>query len=70
MPYEELQTLIEAVLKRCADLSLPRSSRRPAVSHTAAPWQRVGNGHFSRVPGCHMHAHFSLLISWGVVGHP
>ncbi|XP_025064706.1 meiosis inhibitor protein 1 [Alligator sinensis] len=30
MPYEELQTLMEAVLKRCADLSLPCSSRRPA----------------------------------------
>uniref|UniRef100_A0A7M4FN71 Meiotic double-stranded break formation protein 1 n=1 Tax=Crocodylus porosus TaxID=8502 RepID=A0A7M4FN71_CROPO len=33
VPYEELQTLMEAMLKRCADLSLPRSSRRPA-SHS------------------------------------
>ncbi|XP_057879264.1 meiosis inhibitor protein 1-like [Melospiza georgiana] len=30
VPYEELQKLLEAVLKRCADLSLPQSSKRHA----------------------------------------
>ncbi|KFO61328.1 Meiosis inhibitor protein 1, partial [Corvus brachyrhynchos] len=30
VPYEELQKLLEAVLKRCADLSPPQSSKRPA----------------------------------------
>uniref|UniRef100_A0A663MRG7 Uncharacterized protein n=1 Tax=Athene cunicularia TaxID=194338 RepID=A0A663MRG7_ATHCN len=32
VPYEELQKLVEAVLKRCADLSPPQSSKRHAVS--------------------------------------
>uniref|UniRef100_A0A8D0F065 Meiotic double-stranded break formation protein 1 n=1 Tax=Strix occidentalis caurina TaxID=311401 RepID=A0A8D0F065_STROC len=32
IPYEELQKLLEAVLKRCADLSPPQSSKRHAVS--------------------------------------
>ena len=32
VPYEELQKLLEAVLKRCADLSPPQSSKRHAVS--------------------------------------
>lgn len=32
VPYEELQKLMEAVLKRCADLSPPQSSKRHAVS--------------------------------------
>ncbi|NXQ60372.1 MEII1 protein, partial [Anthoscopus minutus] len=34
VPYEELQKLLEAVLKRCADLSPPQSSKRHA-SHPA-----------------------------------
>ncbi|NWV82347.1 MEII1 protein, partial [Dasyornis broadbenti] len=34
VPYEELQKLLEAVLKRCADLSPPQSSKRHA-SHAA-----------------------------------
>ncbi|NXE60467.1 MEII1 protein, partial [Calcarius ornatus] len=34
VPYEELQKLLEAVLKRCADLSPPQSSKRHA-SHSA-----------------------------------
>ncbi|KAF1474677.1 Meiosis inhibitor protein 1, partial [Pygoscelis antarcticus] len=42
VPYEELQKLLEAVLKRCADLSPPQSSKRHA-SHTA-------NRNLSRVP--------------------
>lgn len=32
VPYEELQKLLEAVLKRCADLCSPQSSKRHAVS--------------------------------------
>ncbi|NXU61665.1 MEII1 protein, partial [Horornis vulcanius] len=32
VPYEELQKLLEAVLKRCADLSPSQSSKRHAVS--------------------------------------
>lgn len=32
VPYEELQKLLEAVLKRCADLSPPQNSKRHAVS--------------------------------------
>ncbi|KAF1616346.1 UNVERIFIED_CONTAM: Meiosis inhibitor protein 1, partial [Eudyptes pachyrhynchus] len=42
VPYEELQKLLEAVLKRCADLSPPQSSKRHA-SHPA-------NRSLSRVP--------------------
>ncbi|KAF1592462.1 Meiosis inhibitor protein 1, partial [Eudyptes moseleyi] len=42
VPYEELQKLLEAVLKRCADLSPPQSSKRHA-SHPA-------NRNLSRVP--------------------
>ncbi|NWV46185.1 MEII1 protein, partial [Daphoenositta chrysoptera] len=42
VPYEELQKLLEAVLKRCADLSPPQSSKRPA-SHP-------GNRNLGRVP--------------------
>ncbi|NXO17437.1 MEII1 protein, partial [Oriolus oriolus] len=42
VPYEELQKLLEAVLKRCADLSPPQSSKRPA-SHPA-------NRNLGRVP--------------------
>lgn len=33
VPYEKLQKLLEAVLKRCADLSPPQSSKKHAVSH-------------------------------------
>uniref|UniRef100_A0A8B9F0D0 Meiotic double-stranded break formation protein 1 n=1 Tax=Amazona collaria TaxID=241587 RepID=A0A8B9F0D0_9PSIT len=32
VPYEELKKLLEAVLKRCADLCSPQSSKRHAVS--------------------------------------
>lgn len=32
VPYEELQKLLEAMLKRCADFSPPQSSKRHAVS--------------------------------------
>ncbi|NWR38095.1 MEII1 protein, partial [Tachuris rubrigastra] len=42
VPYEELQKLLEAVLKRCADLSPPQSSKRHA-SHPA-------NRNLGRVP--------------------
>ncbi|NWW63847.1 MEII1 protein, partial [Ifrita kowaldi] len=42
VPYKELQKLLEAVLKRCADLSPPQSSKRPA-SHPA-------NRNLGRVP--------------------
>ncbi|NXB61257.1 MEII1 protein, partial [Struthidea cinerea] len=42
VPYEELQKLLEAVLKRCADLFPPQSSKRPA-SHPA-------NRNLGRVP--------------------
>ncbi|NXM36980.1 MEII1 protein, partial [Oxyruncus cristatus] len=42
VPYEELQKLLEAVLKRCADLSPPPSSKRHA-SHPA-------NRNLGRVP--------------------
>ncbi|NWY16938.1 MEII1 protein, partial [Aphelocoma coerulescens] len=42
VPYEELQKLLEAVLKRCAELSPPQSSKRPA-SHPA-------NRNLGRVP--------------------
>ncbi|NXB07322.1 MEII1 protein, partial [Cnemophilus loriae] len=42
VPYEELQKLLEAVLKRCADLCPPQSNKRHA-SHPA-------NRNLSRVP--------------------
>ncbi|NWI41086.1 MEII1 protein, partial [Picathartes gymnocephalus] len=42
VPYEELQKLLEAVLKRCADLSPPQSSKRHA-NHPA-------NRNLGRVP--------------------
>ncbi|NXM69250.1 MEII1 protein, partial [Serilophus lunatus] len=42
VPYEELQKLLEAVLKRCADLSPPQSTKRHA-SHPA-------NRNLSRIP--------------------
>ncbi|NXA94778.1 MEII1 protein, partial [Melanocharis versteri] len=42
VPYEELQKLLEAVLKRCADLSPPQGSKRHA-SHPA-------NRNLGRVP--------------------
>ncbi|KFP10286.1 Meiosis inhibitor protein 1, partial [Egretta garzetta] len=51
VPYEELQKLLEAVLKRCADLSPPQSSKRHAgdllfsVSHSHS-----ANRNLSRVP--------------------
>ncbi|NXG32549.1 MEII1 protein, partial [Dromaius novaehollandiae] len=42
VPYEELQKLLEAVLKRCADLSPPQSNKR----HASHP----GNRNLSRIP--------------------
>ncbi|XP_009979225.1 PREDICTED: meiosis inhibitor protein 1, partial [Tauraco erythrolophus] len=42
VPYEELQKLLEAVLKRCADLSPPQSSKK----HISQP----ANRNLSRVP--------------------
>ncbi|NXN78864.1 MEII1 protein, partial [Bombycilla garrulus] len=42
VPYEELQKLLEAVLKRCADLSPPQSSKRHA--------SRPANRNLGRVP--------------------
>ncbi|KFQ90030.1 Meiosis inhibitor protein 1, partial [Phoenicopterus ruber ruber] len=47
VPYEELQKLLEAVLKRCADLSPPQSSKRHAVSQKLL---LVANRNLSRVP--------------------
>ncbi|XP_019371351.1 PREDICTED: meiosis inhibitor protein 1 [Gavialis gangeticus] len=48
MPYEELQTLMEAMLKRCADLSLPRSSRRPAGDLFSVAQSHSGNRNQTR----------------------
>ncbi|NXH61294.1 MEII1 protein, partial [Rhabdornis inornatus] len=41
VPYEELQKLLEAVLKRCADLSPPQSSKRHASHPTNRNLGRV-----------------------------
>ncbi|NXY17795.1 MEII1 protein, partial [Atrichornis clamosus] len=46
VPYEELQKLLEAVLKRCADLSPPQSSKRHAVMSHSHP----ANRNLCRVP--------------------
>ncbi|NXG57823.1 MEII1 protein, partial [Hemiprocne comata] len=46
VPYEELQKLLEAVLKRCADFSPPQSSKRHAVMSLSHP----ANRNLSRVP--------------------
>uniref|UniRef100_A0A8C3TJX5 Meiotic double-stranded break formation protein 1 n=1 Tax=Catharus ustulatus TaxID=91951 RepID=A0A8C3TJX5_CATUS len=46
VPYEELQKLLEAVLKRCADLSPPQSSKR----HLWPPLSHPANRNLGRVP--------------------
>ncbi|NXI92325.1 MEII1 protein, partial [Psophia crepitans] len=46
VPYEELQKLLEAMLKRCADLSPPQSSKMHAVMSRSHP----ANRNLSRVP--------------------
>ncbi|XP_074907148.1 meiosis inhibitor protein 1 isoform X2 [Buteo buteo] len=51
VPYEELQKLLEAVLKRCADLSPPQSSKRHAGDLLFSVSQsHPANRHLSRVP--------------------
>ncbi|XP_010222804.1 PREDICTED: meiosis inhibitor protein 1 [Tinamus guttatus] len=49
--YAELQKLLEAVLKRCADLSPPQSSKRHAGDLLfSVPQSHTGNRNLSRVP--------------------
>ncbi|XP_054039847.1 meiosis inhibitor protein 1 [Rissa tridactyla] len=51
VPYEELQKLMEAVLKRCADLSPPQSSKRHAGDLLFSVSQsHPANRSLSRVP--------------------
>ncbi|XP_075355549.1 meiosis inhibitor protein 1 isoform X4 [Mycteria americana] len=51
VPYEELQKLLEAVLKRCADLSPPQSSKRHAGDLLFSVSQsHPANRNLSRVP--------------------
>ncbi|KFV50773.1 Meiosis inhibitor protein 1, partial [Gavia stellata] len=51
VPYEELQNLLEAVLKRCADLSPPQSSKRHAGDLLFSVSQsHPANRNLSRVP--------------------
>ncbi|KAM9638121.1 meiosis inhibitor protein 1-like isoform 2-T5 [Morphnus guianensis] len=51
VPYEELQKLLEAVLKRCADLSPPQSSKRHAGDLLFSVSQsHPANRRLSRVP--------------------
>ncbi|KFM02206.1 Meiosis inhibitor protein 1, partial [Aptenodytes forsteri] len=51
VPYEELQKLLEAVLKRCADLSPPQSSKRHAGDLLFSVSQsHPANRTLSRVP--------------------
>ncbi|XP_050770937.1 meiosis inhibitor protein 1 [Gymnogyps californianus] len=51
VPYEELQKLLEAVLKRCADLSPPQSSKRHAGDLLFSVSQsHPANRSLSRVP--------------------
>ncbi|KFQ28603.1 Meiosis inhibitor protein 1, partial [Mesitornis unicolor] len=51
VPYEELQKLLEAVLKRCADLSPPQSSKRHAGDLLfSASQSHPANKNLSRVP--------------------
>lgn len=63
VPYEELQKLLEAVLKRCADLSPPQSSKRHAVSQKLVgrteqdrdDLPRILCGCFIHVPSPYLH---------------
>ncbi|XP_068047533.1 meiosis inhibitor protein 1 [Anomalospiza imberbis] len=51
VPYEELQKLLEAVLKRCADLSPPQSSKRHAGDLLFSVSQsHLANTNLGRVP--------------------
>ncbi|XP_027740818.1 meiosis inhibitor protein 1 isoform X2 [Empidonax traillii] len=51
VPYEELQKLLEAALKRCADLSPPQSSKRHAGDRLFSVSQsHPANRNLSRVP--------------------
>ncbi|XP_010161688.2 meiosis inhibitor protein 1, partial [Antrostomus carolinensis] len=51
VPYEELQKLLEAVVKRCADLSPPQSSKRHAGDLLFSVSQsHPANRNLSRVP--------------------
>ncbi|XP_075284213.1 meiosis inhibitor protein 1 isoform X3 [Opisthocomus hoazin] len=51
VPYEELQKLLEAVLKRCADLSPPQSSKRHTSDRLFSVSQsHPANRNLSRVP--------------------
>ncbi|XP_053833568.1 meiosis inhibitor protein 1 isoform X4 [Vidua macroura] len=51
VPYEELQKLLEAVLKRCADLSPPQSSKRHAGDLLfSVPQSHPANRNLGRVP--------------------
>ncbi|XP_032913536.1 meiosis inhibitor protein 1 [Catharus ustulatus] len=50
VPYEELQKLLEAVLKRCADLSPPQSSKRHAGDLFSVSQSHPANRNLGRVP--------------------
>ncbi|XP_062348218.1 meiosis inhibitor protein 1 [Cinclus cinclus] len=50
VPYEELQKLLEAVLKRCADLSPPQSSKRHAGDLFSVSQSHLANRNLGRVP--------------------
>ncbi|KAJ7425944.1 hypothetical protein WISP_21437 [Willisornis vidua] len=50
VPYEELQKLLEAVLKRCADLSPPQSSKRHAGDLFSVSQSHPANRSLGRVP--------------------
>ncbi|XP_014819226.1 PREDICTED: meiosis inhibitor protein 1 [Calidris pugnax] len=50
VPYEELQKLLEAVLKRCADLSPPQSSKRHAGDLFSVSQDHPANRNLSRIP--------------------
>ncbi|XP_064010920.1 meiosis inhibitor protein 1 [Pogoniulus pusillus] len=51
VPYEQLQKLLEAVLKRCADLSPPQSSKSHASDGLfSVPQSHPANRNLSRVP--------------------
>ncbi|NXR26316.1 MEII1 protein, partial [Cinclus mexicanus] len=56
VPYEELQKLLEAVLKRCADLSPPQSSKRHA--------SQLANRNLGRVPQRQGHFLLNTLESF------
>ncbi|XP_056197674.1 meiosis inhibitor protein 1 [Falco biarmicus] len=50
VPYEELQKLLEAALKRCAELSPPQSSKRHADDLFSVSQSHSANRNLSRVP--------------------